>query len=251
MKALSKHEVTRFKGLGEISANEFKSFIGKDIRLEPVAIKQMSEVGRCLEFLQSEGLDRNTVVIYSADQGFYNGEHGWFDKRWIYEESLHMPFIIRWPGVVKAGSRPEAMIQNIDYAATLVGIAGGRVPDGLHGRSFLPILRGETPDDWRTSIYYRYYDPGHGVAPQYGIRTTRHTLVHFPRTDEWELFDLERDPSQLHSIYADPAAATTVADLKAQLDRLQTLYHDDGTIPPPPAGSTPQKAKRARAAKRK
>ncbi len=207
-------------------------------------VKAVDEsVGRCLDALKAEGLDRNTVVIYSSDQGFFMGEHGWFDKRWIYEESIHMPFIVRWPGVVKPGSRPDAMIQNIDYAATLVEIAGGTVPEGLHGRSFLPILRGETPADWRTSVYYRYFDPGHGVAAHYGVRTARHTLAYYPNTDEWELFDLAKDPTQVRNIVAEPPAAATVADLKAELARLRAHYRDDGSIQPP-AGAAAGKAKR-------
>jgi len=211
-------------------------------------------VGRLVQYLASEGLESNTVVIYSADQGFYNGEHGWFDKRWIYEESLHMPFIIRWPGVVQAGSRPTAMIQNIDYAPTFVEIAGGRIPAGLHGRSFLPILRGRTPADWRKDLYYHYYDAGHGVAKQYGIRTERYTLVHFYTTDEWELFDLQKDPKQLRSVYADPAYADTVVQLKAELEQLRTRFKDDTMFAPAPGPATrpsPNPAQRAKRKKKK
>ena len=110
-------------------------------------------VGRIVEYLKAEGIEDNTVVIYASDQGFYNGEHGWFDKRWIYEESIHMPLIVRWPGVVKPGSRFTPMVQNIDYAETFVDIAGAKLPAGLHGRSLVPILRGQSPADWRQSVY--------------------------------------------------------------------------------------------------
>ena len=189
-------------------------------------------VGRLLEYLKVEGLDENTVVIYSSDQGFYNGEHGWFDKRWIYEESLHMPFIVRWPRVVKPGTRFTPMIQNIDYAATFLDIAGAKIPEGLHGRSFAPILRGQTPPDWRQSVYYRYYDAGHNVAPHYGVRTARYTLAHFYRTDEWELYDLQKDPQQLRSVYADPGYAKTLAKLKTELTRLRTEFKDDSDSQP-------------------
>jgi arylsulfatase A-like enzyme len=130
--------------------------------------------------------------------------------------------------VVKPGARFTAFIQNIDYAETFVEMAGGRVPDGLHGRSLVPILRGETPADWRKSIYYHYYDPGHGVAKHYGMRTDRYTLVYFYETKEWELFDNEKDPRQLRSVYADPAYARTVEELKAELARLRALYKDNG-----------------------
>jgi len=183
-------------------------------------------LGRIVDYLKAEGLDQNTVVIYASDQGFFNGEHGWFDKRWIYEESLHMPFVIRWPGVVKPGSRFRPFIQNIDYAPTFVEMAGGKPPEGLHGRSFVPILRGQTPPDWRQSVYYHYYDPGHGVPVHYGLRTDRYTLAHFPVTREWELFDNRKDPQQLRSVVAEPAYSRTVETLKTELDRLRALYQD-------------------------
>ena len=191
-------------------------------------------LGRVVEYLKAEGLEKNTVVIYASDQGFYNGEHGWFDKRWIYEESLHMPLIVQWPGVVKPGSRFTPLVQNIDYAPTFVEMAGAKAPEGLHGRSLVPIMRGETPADWRTSLYYHYYDPGHGVAPHYGLHTDRYTLAHFYRTNEWELFDLKKDPQQMRSVYDDAAYAKTVTELKAELTRLRTEFKDDtGAVPAP------------------
>ncbi len=185
-------------------------------------------VGDVVKYLQAEGLEENTVVIYASDQGFFNGEHGWFDKRWIYEESIHMPFIIRWPGVVKPGTRFTPFIQNIDYAPTFVELAGGRIPDGLHGRSLVPILRGETPADWRRSVYYHYYDHdgAHNVANHYGVRTDRYTLARYYATDEWELFDNQKDPRQLRSVYDDSAYARTLESLRGELGRLRTLYQD-------------------------
>jgi len=184
-------------------------------------------VGKILEELKAEGILDNTVVIYSSDQGFYNGEHGWFDKRWIYEESLHMPYIIRWPGVVKPGSRFTPFIQNIDYASTFVDMAGGVIPEGLQGQSMVPVMKGETPSDWRKTIYYHYYDPGsHNVPKHYGVRTERFTLVFFYNSNEWELFDLQKDPKQLRSVYDDPAYAHEVVELKAELARLRKLYRD-------------------------
>jgi arylsulfatase A-like enzyme len=178
------------------------------------------------------------------------GEHGWFDKRWIYEESLHMPFIIRWPGVVKAGTRFAPFIQNIDYAPTFADMAGCKIPEGLHGRSIVPILRGETPADWRKSVYYHYYDKNgaHNVANHYGVRTERYTLANYLATEEWELFDNEKDPAQLRSVYADPAYAGTVTELKSELTRLRALYQDSDTEGPAktkrpakkqPIGATP------------
>jgi len=184
-------------------------------------------VGRIIAELAAAGLTQNTIVIYSSDQGFYTGEHGWFDKRWIYEESLHMPFVIRWPGVVKPGTRFTEMIQNIDYAPTFMEMTGGKTPAGLHGRSFLPVLKGEAPADWRQSIYYHWFSTGgHMVPIHYGVRTPRHTLAYFTATNEWELFDLETDPLQMRSVYADPAYAPTVTSLKTELTRLRTLYGD-------------------------
>lgn len=193
-------------------------------------------VGKIREALDKAGLAENTVVVYSSDQGFYLGEHGWFDKRWIYEESIHMPFIVRWPGVVKPGTKFTPMVQNIDFGPTFAEIAGPaaqkEVPAGLHGKSFVPLLRGEQPEDWRRSVYYHYYDPGHGVAVHYGVRTERYTLVHFPATEEWELFDREKDPKQLRSVYADPEYARVVEETKAELTRLRTAYGDETVFPP-------------------
>ena len=197
-------------------------------------------VGRILDYLKAEGLEDNTIVIYASDQGFFNGEHGWFDKRWIYEKSIHMPLIVRWPGVVKPGSRPTPLVQNIDYAATFVEIAGGKIPTGLHGRSLVPILRGETPADWRKSLYYHYYDPGHGVTKHYGVRTDRFTLVNFYPVKKWELYDNDKDPLQLRSVYANPAYAPTVAELKTELERLRQQYESDfdpQTVEPPAAAN--------------
>lgn len=204
-------------------------------------------VGRILDYLKAQGLEGNTMVVYASDQGFFNGEHGWFDKRWIYEESIHMPLIVRWPGVVQPGSRPAALVQNIDYAATFVDIAGGEVPAGLHGRSLAPILRGQTPAGWRKSLYYHYYDPGHGVTRHYGVRTARFTLVNFYPVKEWELYDNEQDPFQLRSVYADPAYASTVTELKAELERLRQLYESD--FDPQAAEQKPAAVKKPKAAR--
>jgi arylsulfatase A-like enzyme len=194
-------------------------------------------VGRIMEELKEAGIAGDTIVIYSADQGFYNGEHGWFDKRWIYDESLHMPFIVRWPGVVKPGTRFTEFIQNIDYAPTFLDMAGGKAPEGLHGHSLVPILRGETPDGWRKSVYYHYYGEhtaAHHVAAHYGVRTDRHTLAYFHGKNEWELYDNDEDPAQVRNVHADPACAKTVVELKAGLVRLRALYQDSDDIAPAP-----------------
>ena len=185
-------------------------------------------VGRMLDYLDESGLANDTLVIYCSDQGFYLGEHGWYDKRWMYEESLRMPFVARWPGGIEPGTRVPQMIQNIDYAPTFIELAGAEAPADLHGQSLIELMAGERPRDWRHSIYYHYYeypDP-HRVAPHYGVRTERYKLVYYYQTQEWELFDLLEDPGEMRSVYADPAYAATVADLKRELRRLRTLYAD-------------------------
>jgi len=185
-------------------------------------------VGRILDWLDANGLADDTLVIYCSDQGFYLGEHGWYDKRWMYEESLRMPFIARWPGRIEPGTRVPQMIQNIDYAPTFLDMAGTETPPGVHGESLVDLMTGRQPRDWRHSIYYHYYEypQPHRVAPHYGVRTDRYKLVYYYRTAEWELFDLDTDPSELNSVYADPAYAGTVAELKRELRRLRTAYGD-------------------------
>lgn len=183
-------------------------------------------VGRVLDYLEDNGLADNTIVIYSSDQGWYLGEHGWFDKRWMYEESLRMPLIVRWPGVTEPGSVNTDLVQNLDFAETFLDIAGAAVPGRMQGRSIVPLLRGQTPEDWRRSIYYHYYEmPGsHNVARHEGVRTDRYKLIHFYRLGEWELYDLEKDRNEMHSVYDDPAYAEVVGRLKAELERLRERY---------------------------
>ena len=197
-------------------------------------------VARLMKELETLGLAENTIVIYSSDQGFYLGDHGWYDKRWMYEESLQMPFIIKWPGVIKPGSSCESMIQNIDYGPTFLDAAGLDVPGDMQGLSMLPLLKGlkgETPTDWRDSIYYHYYEfPSvHMVPRQYGIRTKRYKLIHFYQFDEWELYDLETDPDELHNLYGKKEHAELIAGLKKQLEALREHYDDRTDISPMPA----------------
>jgi arylsulfatase A-like enzyme len=186
-------------------------------------------VGRVLDYLETAGLAEDTLVIYSSDQGFYLGEHGWYDKRWMYEESLQMPFVARWPGRIAAGTRVPQMIQNIDYAPTFLQIAGESVPDDIQGESLLDLMAGEEPSGWRESIYYHYYEypQPHRVAPHYGVRTERHKLVYYYETEDWELFDLVDDPQEMLSVYDAPEHAELVATLKAELRRLREYYRDD------------------------
>jgi arylsulfatase A-like enzyme len=183
-------------------------------------------VGRLLDHLDAAGLADNTVVVYTSDQGFFLGDHGWFDKRWMYEESLRTPLLVRWPGVIEAGAVEDALVMNLDLAETLLEIGGAPRPDAMQGRSLVPLLRGERPADWRTSIYYQYFawPDWHMVRRQYGVRTARYKLIHFYEIGEWELYDLSRDPDELVSVYADPAYAEVVARLKDELTRLREAY---------------------------
>jgi arylsulfatase A-like enzyme len=186
-------------------------------------------VGRVLNYLQESGLADNTVVFYTSDQGIFIGDHGWFSKRLMYEESLRMPLLVRWPGHVRPGSVCDAMVLNLDFAETFLDIAGLPIPRDMQGRSLMPLLEGVTPANWRTSMYYRYYDfPGyHHVHKCLGVRTGRHKLIFYPELDEWELFDLEKDPHELTSVYDDPTYATVVRTLKAELARLKQEFGDD------------------------
>lgn len=195
-------------------------------------------VGRLLKYLDETGLATNTIVVYASDQGFYMGEHGWFDKRWIFEESLRTPCLIRWPGVVKAGSKNKDIVSNLDFAETFLQAAGQPVPAEMQGRSLVPVLAGKTPDDWRKSFYYHYYEyPAvHSVHRHYGVVTDRYKLVYFyePEMNYWELFDLQKDPHEMRSVYGDPAYAKTQKELETELARLRKELH----VPnPDPAGS--------------
>src|SRR3954452_9672121 len=147
-------------------------------------------VGRLLEYLDKNGLAENTIVLYTSDPGFLLGDHTWFDKRFMYEESLRMPFVVRWPGQVKAGSVSNDMVLNVDFAPPVLAAAGLPVPADMQGRSFLPVMQGKTPADWRTSMYYRYYHypQDHKVQPHYGVRTATHKLIYFNKIDQWELY---------------------------------------------------------------
>lgn len=193
-------------------------------------IKGVDEsVGRLMAYLKENGLEENTIVIYSSDQGFYLGDHGWYDKRWMYEESLLMPLIVKWPGQTEAGSTNTDLVQNLDYAETFLEIAGVEIPDDMQGRSLVPLLKGKTPDDWRDSIYYHYheYPSVHMVARHNGIRTDRYKLIRFYQFGEWEFYDLEKDPDELNNQYANPAYADVIDQLKQQLTQLEEHYGDN------------------------
>ncbi len=185
-------------------------------------VKAMDDnVGRVLDYLKANGLEENTIVIYSSDQGFYNGEHGWYDKRWMYEESLRNPLIVKWPGVTKPGSRQTALVQNIDYAPTLLEAAGIGIAPEIQGESLVLLLKGESPENWRDSILYTYYGRGaHAVASHRGVRNDRYKLIHFHTKDEWEFFDLKKDPLEMKSEYGNPPYSEIIGSMKRELSRL-------------------------------
>ena len=190
-------------------------------------------VGRVLDYLKENNLEENTIIVVTSDQGFYLGDHGFFDKRFIYEESLRMPFMVKYPGKIKAGSVNEDIITNIDFAPTLLELAGISTTQKMQGASFVPVLEGNTPKDWQDGMYYHYYEFPfwHHVQPHYGIRTQKYTLAHFYyNIDVWELYDLEKDPHQVNNIYNDPNYADVVTELKVKLKNLMIKFEDNKSL---------------------
>jgi arylsulfatase A-like enzyme len=198
-------------------------------------------VGRILDYLRAEGLEENTIVIYTSDQGFFLGDHGWYDKRFMYEESLRMPFILRYPREVRPGSVSDDIVLNVDFASLFLDFAGIAIPETFQGRSFRPLLEGATPADWREAMYYRYWmhKAHHNVYAHYGIRTKRYKLIYYyadaldqagaideSYEPEWELFDLQNDPYELLSVYDDPAYAEVRAELTNRMHGLQAEVAD-------------------------
>lgn len=185
-------------------------------------------IGRVLAYLDESGVADDTIVVYTSDQGFYLGEHGWYDKRFMYEESLRIPLIIRYPAALRPGVS-DAMVQNLDFAPTFLEYAGVDIPADIQGRSLRRVAEGETPEDWRTAVYYHYYEfPGvHAVRRHYGIRTDRYKLMHFyGDIDAWELYDLRTDPHELANLASNPQYATVMSDLRTELAALQRKYGD-------------------------
>ncbi len=186
-------------------------------------------VGRVLDYLEESGLDENTIIVYTSDQGFYLGEHGWFDKRFMYEESLRTPLLIQYPGHIRPGSKITAPVQNVDYAPTFLDFAGVPIEPSIQGRSLRQVAAGAVPADWRKDIYYHYYEyPGfHSVRAHYGIRGDRYKLIRFyGDIDSWEFYDLKTDPDEMHNRISDPAAQPIIADLKRRLVALRAKYQD-------------------------
>ncbi|BCM92712.1 arylsulfatase [Abditibacteriota bacterium] len=201
-------------------------------------------VGHLLDYLEESGLAQDTVVVYTSDQGFFLGDHDWFDKRFFYEETVKMPFLVRYPREIQAGSVRQQFLANVDFAPTILDYAGVTVPPEMQGISGRAMLRGQTPRDWQTTFYYRYWVNGdeHNTAAHYGVRSDTHKLIYFycktlgvqgatelnpPVTPYWELYDLRNDPHEMHNIYADAANAEVIGVLKAELSRLQKKYNDE------------------------
>lgn len=194
-------------------------------------------VGDVLEYLKNRGLDKNTIVIYTSDQGFYLGEHGWFDKRFIFEESLRTPLLIQWPGVIQPGTVSDDRVSNLDFAETLIDAAGAEIPSQMQGQSFLPVLKGRKQDNPRTAHYYHYYESPseHYVPRHYGISTDRYKLVHFyydfeKPIDDWELFDLRKDPYEMTDVYDDPEYTGVRDSLHTVLRKLMNRYGDSDSL---------------------
>jgi len=200
---------------------------------------QDDNMGRLLDYLDHSGLADNTIVIYTADHGFFLGDHGWFDKRFMYEQAIRVPWMIRYPGAVRPGSVTSEWGVNIDNAPTVLDLAGVAVPDDMQGKSLRPIVEGNAPADWRTSMYYHYYEfaPPHWVFPHYGIRTQRYKLIDYYTVNEWELFDLEKDPDEMENLFAwsgykvHPEYASVVPGLVEELKTLRAQYKDDSGSP--------------------
>ncbi|WP_420601053.1 sulfatase [Flagellimonas sp.] len=186
-------------------------------------------VGRVLDYLDENDLAKNTIVVYTSDQGFYLGEHGWFDKRFMYNESFKTPLLIKWPNEIKPGTTSDEMVQNLDFAQTFLEAAGIMAPEDMQGESLVPLLKGNTQAWNRDGVYYHYYEypAEHAVKRHYGIATKTHKLIHFYHdVDEWELYDLEKDPNEMNNVYADPTYSSVVDQLKKELDELRKKYKD-------------------------
>jgi arylsulfatase A-like enzyme len=200
---------------------------------------QDDNIGRLFEFLDKSGLAENTIIIYTCDHGFFLGDHGWFDKRFMYEQALRVPFMVRAPGRVKAGEVRDEFLVNIDNAPTVLDLVGHSVPEMMQGKSLVPLLHGENPKDWRKSVYYHYYEFGdpHWVEPHYGIRTDRYKLISYYNINQWELFDLEKDPGEMESLCLNgawriqPGYEAVANDLVQQLTAVREVYRDTSGLP--------------------
>ena len=190
-------------------------------------------VGRLLDYLDDNDLSDNTLVVYTSDQGFYLGEHGWFDKRFMYNESFKTPLLIKWPHVITPGTTEEEMVQNLDFAQTFLEVAGVTAPEDMQGESLVPLLKGEKEKWIRDGVYYHYYEfpAEHAVKRHYGIATKAYKLIHFYYdVDVWELYDHSKDPNETNNVYNDPEYADIVADMKEKLTELRKKYKDSDEL---------------------
>jgi arylsulfatase A-like enzyme len=184
-------------------------------------------VGRLMDYLKANGLDKNTIVIYTSDQGFFLGEHGWFDKRWMYEESFRTPLIIKWPGVTNQKKTTASMVQNLDFAETILDMAGVAIPADMQGKTMVPLLKGKQKGDVHDALYYHFYEnQEHKVAKHIGVRTDRYKLIYFYENGEWELYDLKKDEEEMKNVYSDPAYKDIVKTMKGKLEQLRKQYKD-------------------------
>ena len=210
-------------------------------------------IGRVLDWLDANQLATNTIVIYTTDNGFFLGDHGLYDKRFMYEESLRIPLLVRWPQKIKPGTVSDALVLNLDFPETFLEAAGVKIPSEMQGRSLLPLFKGKEPWTWRESFYYRYYhDPGHhNTRAHYGVRTETHKLIYYWKKDQWEMFDLVKDPHELRNLYNDPAEQKTVRKLKSELARLKKRVKDNDEFAneQPPDGVDGEAPNRRRAGK--
>jgi arylsulfatase A-like enzyme len=213
----------------EIAVWKYNRYIKDYLR----TIKSVDDgVGELLDFLKESGLDENTIVIYTSDQGFYLGEHGWFDKRFMYEESFRTPLLIRYPKEIKPGTVIDKLVQNLDYAPTLLDYAGIEAPEEMQGKSFRRLVSGET-DEWRDAVYYTYYEypAEHMVKRHYGVSTERYKLIHFYYDiDEWEMYDLEKDPQEMRNIYNDPEYKDVQIAMHKKLEEVRKYYGDSDEL---------------------
>ena len=213
----------------ELSLWKFNRYIKDYLR----TIQSIDDgVGEVLDYLDENGLSENTIVVYTSDQGFYLGEHGWFDKRFMYEESFRTPILMRYPKEIKAGTRIGELVQNLDFAPTFLDYAGVKIADDMQGESFRKIASGES-SQWRDAIYYTYYEyPSvHMVKRHYGIRTNRYKLIHFYYdVDEWELYDLEIDPAEMNNVYEDEQYQPVREAMHEKLLEIREKYGDSDEL---------------------
>ena len=182
-------------------------------------------VGRLLDYVDAAGLAEDTMVVYSSDQGFFLGDHGLYDKRFMYEESIRMPLLVRWPGKTRGGTEVDPIVLNVDFAPTLLDVARISPPETMQGRSFATLLPGERPSDWRRAMYYRFCEQAYGIGPHEGVRTARYKLIHYLYGDNaWELYDLKQDPDELHNVFGDSNYTDVAVQLQARLAQLREQF---------------------------